>query len=62
VSLGKIAPNNDERASESAAIERAARAEWRANRDDLERLCTEDAYVAAAVRETLRGKQDSRYE
>ncbi len=31
--------------------EAAAREEWRANRTFLERLCTEDAYAAAAARE-----------
>jgi phage I-like protein len=32
-------------------IESAARAEWRANRDVLEQLCTEEAFVAQALRE-----------
>lgn len=37
--------------------EAAAREEWRANRSFLEKLCSEDAYAAAAARETesLRG-------
>ena len=33
------------------AAEQAARVEYRANRELLEQLCTEEAYVAAAVRE-----------
>lgn len=51
VPLGRIVPHTDRQAIASAAIESAARAEWRANRDDLERLCSEDAYAAAAVRD-----------
>jgi hypothetical protein len=33
------------------AVEQAARLEWRCNRALLEKLCSEDAYVAAALRE-----------
>lgn len=34
------------------AIEQSARAEWRANKSILERLCTEEAFVHAAVRDS----------
>lgn len=33
------------------AVEQAARAEWRCHRSLLEKLCSEEAYVAAALRE-----------
>ena len=33
------------------SVEMSARAEWRANRGFLERICTEEAYAASAVRE-----------
>jgi len=50
VPLGRIASHTDQPSLDSRAVEIAARAEWRANRGALERLCTEDAYAAAAVR------------
>src|SRR5262249_39674986 len=52
VPLGRsVAPIRESGDSHRRGVERAARAEWQVNREFLETLCTEDAYVAAAVRE-----------
>ena len=50
VPLGRIDPVAPPHAA-ALGVERAARAEWHAHRDVLERLCTEDAYAAAALRD-----------
>lgn len=54
VPMGRIAsarwPAGKGVVNQSSAIERSARAEYRANRSFLERLCSEESYVAEAVR------------
>jgi phage I-like protein len=55
VLLGRLAPPRadatDAAGSARQAAESKARAQWRAHRDFLEKLCTEEAYVADALRE-----------
>ena len=54
VPLGRTKPPSTTRtigAGVRRATEAAAHAEWQANRAFLERLCTEEAYVAAALRD-----------
>jgi phage I-like protein len=54
VPLGRLSPPPNGAAPISpvrAAVEAAARSEWHANRRFLEKVCTEAAYVAGAVRE-----------
>ncbi|HVP11858.1 MAG TPA: phage protease [Phycisphaerae bacterium] len=55
VPLGRLSPPRvdavEGKEASRRAAESAARAEWRANRQVLEKICTEEAYVAAAVRE-----------
>lgn len=54
VVLGRTAPPRDQTNSQSLgrrAVESAARAEWQANKAFLEQLCSEEAYVANAMRD-----------
>jgi phage I-like protein len=56
VPLGRLSPPSDGTGGGSAdrrAVEETARAEWRANREFLETLCTESSYVANALREPV---------
>lgn len=56
VPLGRMSPPRPAAAAKTAtgdrAVEAAARTEYRANRQVLEPLCTEEAYVASALRES----------
>lgn len=54
VVLGRTAPPRDQSGSQALgkrAMESAARAEWQANKAFLEHLCSEEAYVANALRD-----------
>jgi len=54
VALGRLSPPSSGGTVSSAlraSVEAAARVEWHANRRFLEKICTEAAYVAGAVRE-----------
>lgn len=53
VALGRTTPPRDRPGSQALsrrAVESAARAEWQANKSFLEQLCSEEAYVANALR------------
>ena len=54
VVLGRTAPPRDQIGSQALgrrAVESAARAEWQANKAFLEQLCSEEAYIANALRD-----------
>lgn len=54
VALGRSAPPDDPHCGQSLSlrsIESAARTEWRTNKAFLETICTEEAYVANALRD-----------
>jgi phage I-like protein len=54
VALGRTAPPRDQTGTQALsrrALESAARAEWQANKSFLEQLCSEEAYVANALRD-----------
>ena len=58
VPMGRLAAPTGIVAGGSAArpaAEAAARAEWRAHREFLEKICTEEAYIAQAMRESGTG-------
>ncbi|MCG8405118.1 MAG: phage protease [Phycisphaerales bacterium] len=50
VTLGRTSPPG-ETAADRSTVESTARAEWRSNKNFLEKFCSEDAYAANAVRE-----------